>query len=503
MSKKQLAFVIFSFGFFSLLIGQVSAATVEPMVKINGGTRTVTSRRVTLTIIPTKNAREMRISNQGDFSGANWELVDQEKEWVLSFGGGAKVVYVQFRDRLNQASEIIRGRVNLSAPQGIQADFTINDNATTTNSRYVTLKMTYGAGVELVALDNKNSFDGAQFQSIEKTMQWILSPESGKKTVYAKFKNTNGDTYIASRSIMYKQPDRYIEEGTLLRGQSDSVYYLGYDGRIHPFIHSAIYHSFYQNFNKVTSVGNQKLREYLVGSPVCIKQGTWLVQFSGFAKIYAPEPGCMLRPIRSEVEAYVLYGPSWVKRVVRLDTVQLSFYQIHEMTALTRDKDQDRDGISRENEIKYGTSDGVVDSDNDKLSDYEEISFWFSDPATADTDGDKVADGVEVLQNQNPIGIGTLQEVPEGTYTFPYGSVVYRWWGDRKYYYSMQDGFMYFLSNDVSSKSFVSNDFQSMFSLSPPFPVTFEAQAGGWKVLEDNLYIKSPLTRVYNTVIPL
>ena len=503
MSKKQFSFVLFSIFLFFVFISQVSAATVEPMLKINGGARTVTSRRVTLTIIPTKNAREMRISNEGDFAGASWEPVDQQKEWVLSFGGGTKVVYAQFRDNLSQSSEIIRGRIILSAPQGIQADFSINNSATTTNSRYVTLKMTYGAGVELVALNNTNSFDGVQFQPIEKTVQWILSPGSGQKTVYAKFKNTNGDTYIANRIIIYQQPDRYIEEGTILRGQSDSVYYLGFDGRIHPFIHSAVYHSFYQDFSKVTSIGNQKLREYLVGSPVCVRQGTWLLQFTGFAKIYAVEPGCMLRPLRSEVEAYVLYGPSWVKRVVRLDPVQLSFYQIHEVTTLARDKDQDRDGISRENEIKYGTSDGSVDSDNDKLSDYEEISYWFSDPTLADTDGDGVADGVEILQNQNPVGVGTLQEIPEGAYTFPYGSVVYRWWDNKKYYYSMQDGRMYFLADAFSMKAFISNNFQSLFVISPPSPIDFEPQAGSWRILEDHPYIKSPLTRIYNTVTPL
>jgi hypothetical protein len=49
-----------------------------------------------------------------------------------------------------------------------------------------------------------------------------------------------------------------------------------------------------------------------------------------------------------------------------------------------------------------------IDTDNDGLSDYEEIYVYGTDPENADTDGDGYLDGAEVLQGYNPRGRGTL-----------------------------------------------------------------------------------------------
>ncbi|MDP3056954.1 MAG: hypothetical protein Q8N37_00325 [bacterium] len=49
------------------------------------------------------------------------------------------------------------------------------------------------------------------------------------------------------------------------------------------------------------------------------------------------------------------------------------------------------------------------DSDNDGLTDYEEINKYHTDPANPDTDGDGYTDGDEVKNGFNPLGEGKLK----------------------------------------------------------------------------------------------
>lgn len=67
------------------------------------------------------------------------------------------------------------------------------------------------------------------------------------------------------------------------------------------------------------------------------------------------------------------------------------------------DEDTDNDGISNLDEIKYGTSPASADTDNDKLSDYDEIFKYKTDPCNADTDGDGLSDGDEIRNGTDPL----------------------------------------------------------------------------------------------------
>ena len=74
--------------------------------------------------------------------------------------------------------------------------------------------------------------------------------------------------------------------------------------------------------------------------------------------------------------------------------------------------DTDGDGLTDEEETKYGTDPHKVDTDGDDLSDYEEIMIWKTDPLNPDTDGDGYNDVVEVKNGYNPLGAGKLLELP-------------------------------------------------------------------------------------------
>ncbi len=60
------------------------------------------------------------------------------------------------------------------------------------------------------------------------------------------------------------------------------------------------------------------------------------------------------------------------------------------------DPDADNDGLSREEEQLYLTSDTSIDTDMDGLSDYEEVHTTKTTPSQRDTDGDGLSDGLEV-----------------------------------------------------------------------------------------------------------
>ena len=59
--------------------------------------------------------------------------------------------------------------------------------------------------------------------------------------------------------------------------------------------------------------------------------------------------------------------------------------------------DSDNDGLSDGDEVKvYGTDPTNTDTDSDGLSDGDEVAMHGTDPARDDTDGDRLTDGEEV-----------------------------------------------------------------------------------------------------------
>ncbi len=73
--------------------------------------------------------------------------------------------------------------------------------------------------------------------------------------------------------------------------------------------------------------------------------------------------------------------------------------------------DDDRDGLTNEEEQKAGTNPEVADTDQDGLSDYEEIKVYSTNPLSADTDGDGYKDGAEIQNGYNPKGGGKLLDL--------------------------------------------------------------------------------------------
>jgi len=66
--------------------------------------------------------------------------------------------------------------------------------------------------------------------------------------------------------------------------------------------------------------------------------------------------------------------------------------------------DTDNDGLSDGDEVsQYGTDPTNSDTDGDRLSDAEEISEYDTDPLERDTDGDGASDGREIDAGTDPL----------------------------------------------------------------------------------------------------
>jgi len=75
--------------------------------------------------------------------------------------------------------------------------------------------------------------------------------------------------------------------------------------------------------------------------------------------------------------------------------------------------DKDGDGLDDVKEQEIGTDPNNWDSDNDGLSDGDEVLIWKTSPINPDTDNDTYLDGAEVKSGYNPNGPGKLFEPPK------------------------------------------------------------------------------------------
>ncbi|SHJ73597.1 von Willebrand factor type A domain-containing protein [Clostridium cavendishii DSM 21758] len=74
--------------------------------------------------------------------------------------------------------------------------------------------------------------------------------------------------------------------------------------------------------------------------------------------------------------------------------------QLHHPLA---NEDYDKDGLTNLEEYKLGTNPGSADTDEDGISDYDEVNKYHTNPKLYDTDGDGMGDGTEIKNGLNPL----------------------------------------------------------------------------------------------------
>ena len=83
--------------------------------------------------------------------------------------------------------------------------------------------------------------------------------------------------------------------------------------------------------------------------------------------------------------------------------LKLKGINVNGLSDIEPDDDYDNDGLTNIEEYKYGTDPTCDDSDDDGLSDYDEIFTWITNPNYWDTDDDSMSDGTEVACGLDPL----------------------------------------------------------------------------------------------------
>jgi hypothetical protein len=111
--------------------------------------------------------------------------------------------------------------------------------------------------------------------------------------------------------------------------QTDSaVYLIGNDNKRHAFPNVTTYMSWYNGFADVLEVNQNTLSTFSLGANTTIRPGTYLVKTMTSPKVYAIEPGGVLRWVETEQIAIDLYGDNWRERVVEIPDVFFNDYMI-------------------------------------------------------------------------------------------------------------------------------------------------------------------------------
>ncbi len=110
-----------------------------------------------------------------------------------------------------------------------------------------------------------------------------------------------------------------IEQGDLIKSTTEAaVYVVGSDNQKHHFPNETVYYSWYLDFSGLKILSQNVVDEIETGTRVTVRPGTWLIKNPTDPKVYAVEPGNVIRWIENETIAKAIYGADWNDRVVDL-----------------------------------------------------------------------------------------------------------------------------------------------------------------------------------------
>jgi N-acetylneuraminic acid mutarotase len=176
-------------------------------VSINSAAVWTNTTSVNLSLPAAPGTAKMMLSNDGGFTGAQWEPYDTHKAWTLdSFSGSAvtMIVYARFGDA--NGNELPNSRssdniiLDVTPPSGSvtlgsgASAASGSGGAVSTQSPVRTVQLaatdTQSGGSMTMRLSNRADFAGAVWKPFEPSVSWDFS---GGGTVYAQFKDGAGN----------------------------------------------------------------------------------------------------------------------------------------------------------------------------------------------------------------------------------------------------------------------------------------------------------------------
>ena len=102
-----------------------------------------------------------------------------------------------------------------------------------------------------------------------------------------------------------------------------AVYYIGRDGKRHSFPNARVFFTWYNNFDTVTIITADMMRNTPIGKNVTYRPGLRLVKFTSVNRVYAVSASLGLRWVTTESLAINLFGSDWNTKI---DDIDDTFY---------------------------------------------------------------------------------------------------------------------------------------------------------------------------------
>jgi len=140
-----------------------------------------------------EGARKMMLSNSADFTNSTWESFKAEKRWLLTEGDGEKTVFAKFGDEAGNESEVLEIRPVLDRVPPKALSINLNEGATLTNNKKVTLQLDASEAHEMIISNNGLFGLPAKWEPYRTQKTWYLEGQDGTKTVSVKFRDKAGN----------------------------------------------------------------------------------------------------------------------------------------------------------------------------------------------------------------------------------------------------------------------------------------------------------------------
>ena len=191
----------------SILI-DVTPPTVA--IQINGGAATTSSNSVDLSFTGSETLSQQYITNAPDCTGGGiWEPFSGTKPWSLGSFGTNVSVYAQFKDLAGNTSSCVSDSIDYTAPSGIPTGtgISIAGGAAFTSNAQVTLALSASGATNVYVTNDPTCLAGGNWTPMSGSTltlnNWPLNQLNAVATVYAKFKNSAGESGCVSDSITH------------------------------------------------------------------------------------------------------------------------------------------------------------------------------------------------------------------------------------------------------------------------------------------------------------
>jgi hypothetical protein len=166
--------------------------------KINGGAASTTNPVVKLKNVATNLPTQYMASEDAGFVGATWQTYSTAPSFTLLGGPGERKVYFKAQNSFG-VSAVVSDTIVLSVPA--VTSFKINGGAASTTNPVVKLKnVATNLPTHYMASEDSN-FAGTSWQTYGTAPSFVLSSDSGTKTIYFKLKNGFGESSVVNDTI--------------------------------------------------------------------------------------------------------------------------------------------------------------------------------------------------------------------------------------------------------------------------------------------------------------